>query len=148
MYIYFACLTCSQLLDTEELAWIIKNVSSVQWDRYGITCERFIIKLYSFGYKNDFSTEGMSFMQTIFADLRSNLRISFHISQKIIAYAFQWTKWLTKISVFKIIYIYIYTEFNVSYLYDFWLLHLYIIACTGLFCTILVYAACTSTPEG
>ena len=30
----------------------IKNDSSVQLDRYAITCERLIMKLYSFGDKN------------------------------------------------------------------------------------------------
>ena len=40
-----------------------------------------------------------------FEGLSSNPRISFHICQKMIAYAFQWTKWLKKLSVFKMIYL-------------------------------------------
>ena len=43
-------------------------------------------------------------MQTILADLGLNPRISFHIYQKIIAFAFQWTKWLKKLSAFKIMF--------------------------------------------
>ena len=45
--------------------------------------------------------EGMSFVQTILGDLSLNPRISFHIFQKIIAYAFHWTKWLKKTKFFK-----------------------------------------------
>ena len=49
----------------------------------------------------------MSFIQTILADLSSNPKISFYICLKIIAYAFQWPKWVKILSVFKIIHAYI-----------------------------------------
>ena len=54
------------------------------------------------------------------ADLSSNPRISFHICQKIILYAFQWTKWLKKGSISKIIYLCsgIYYNFFLFYSYN------------------------------
>ena len=69
---------------------------------YAITCERLIMKLYSFGYKNVPFNRGDELYANDPAGLGSNPRISFHICQKIVAVAIQWTKSLKKRSVFKI----------------------------------------------